>query len=281
MFEKEALIVITGSTGYIGTNLTKRLIENNLDFVTTKNLGNKKYNFLNHNGMVIEEDYFENKKLFLIHLATFFSKDEKDEKQITNSNELFGTKVIKQLSAFNLKKVIYTNTMYSFYNDPLIRNLHYTKSKNNFSIFLQKFSSINDFVLEEIFLDNTFGKLDPRPKIIPTILNSIVEKKENPIKNTNAVLNLVYIDDVVDRIIKGLDSTSSDSSCFISNKSLNLVSIYQFLLEFRNQREINTQILQFTKNTYTENHPEINLKNINLTDISYALTKELGEYENK
>ena len=53
---------------------------------------------------------------------------------------------------FKLKKVIYSNTMFKYYSDDKIRNLEYTESKNNFSRFVEKETSIRNIDFEEIFL---------------------------------------------------------------------------------------------------------------------------------
>ena len=88
--------------------------------------------------MVLKICVFLKNEIILVHLATFFSKNKEDEKKLKISNLEFGKSILKDLESFNLSKVIYTNTMYQHYKDKKIRQLMYTKTKSDFSIYLNK-----------------------------------------------------------------------------------------------------------------------------------------------
>ena len=66
-----------------------------------------------------------------------------------------------------------------------------TKSKNIFSKHLFQYTQKRNIFYEEIFLDNSFGGIDRRKKVIPLIIENIYSNKENPINNPNNVKVIV------------------------------------------------------------------------------------------
>ena len=169
--------------------------------------------------------------------------------------------------------------MYCFYADSQIRNLEYTKSKITFSEFLKNLAYEKSFLLEEIFLDNSYGNIDSRPKIIPLIMQAVVGDQENPIKNPDAFINLVHVDKIVERLIISINSEALGSSAFISSFSFNLKSMYNFLKKYRISNEIDNNLIIEQPNNYINSHPKIDLKNIPLGNLSYDLINELKNYE--
>jgi len=272
-------IVLTGSTGYIGTNLLKILSSLKENIIITKRTSETQYDFYGLDNKIFELNQFRDSEIILIHLATFFSKNNQDIKKIHYANIDFGKDVVNKLNEFNLKKVVYTNTMYCFYDDSQIRNLAYTKSKITFSEFLKNLAGEKSFLFEEIFLDNSYGNIDNRPKIIPLIMQAVVSDKENPIKNPDAFINLVHVDRIVERLIISINSETQGSSAFLSSFSFNLKSIYSFLKNYKVSHEIDNNLIIKKRNNYINSYPKIDLKNISLGNLSYDLINELKNYE--
>ena len=272
-------LVITGSTGYIGSNLLKSLSSLKENIIITKRTSETNYDFFSLNNKKFDLSKIKDSEIVLIHLATFFSKDAKDSKNINKTNIDFGKDVIQKLYKFNLKKVVYTNTMYCFYPDPNIRNLEYTKSKIIFSDFLKNLGDENSFLFEEIFLDNSYGNIDNRPKIIPLIMKAIVGGQESPINNPDAYINLVHVNKIVERLILSINNNESGSSAFLSSFSFNLISIYNFLRQYKISNKIDDNLIIQKNNDYISSHPKIDLKNIPLGNLSYDLINELKNYE--
>lgn len=277
--DKDKILIISGASGYIGSNLIGKLISLRNNIVITKRSTKYDYEFLDLENNKYQLNELKNKEILLIHLATFYSKDPGDSKKIKMSNEDFGKDLVKKLIKFNLKKIIYTNSMFSFYNDKNIRNLEYSKSKNNFSCFLKQISNSESLIFEEIYLDNSFGNVDKRNKVIPLIMKSLISNSENPIANADAYINLVHIDDVVQRIILSANTLQAGSTAFISKFSYNIQSIYNFLYEYSTFNQINKTLLHKKNNNYIQPHPRVDLKGIPLKKLSYALIDELKKYE--
>lgn len=265
-------LIVTGSTGYLGSKLVKNLSDFKIYEVKRDGLyiANKK---LCDNSHEFNSYFDENQSYTLIHLATFYPKNEINKKnEIIESNINFGKKILIQLKDLNLKQIIYTNTMFNFYEDKGVRNLIYTKSKAEFSNILHEYCSNQNIVFDEIFLDNTFGGKDSRGKIVSTIANSVKNGDENPVIN-NIAINLTYYGDVINRIRYSLQNNLGGNDSFVSNKSVNINSIYEFLLYYKQNSEVDSKILKFSKNNYISKIPKINHFGLQLTSIYYELLK--------
>ena len=164
--------------------------------------------------------------------------------------------------------------MYNYYEDDSIRELYYTKTKNEFSNIISDFSRSRNVAYDEIFLDNTFGLSDKRKKIIPIIANHIKNSLGNPIQNSKNNINLMHVNDVVERIKISIDNDLNYLTSFVGRKSINLTSIYLFLNNFFNGNQTVDSPLLYVDNNYLDGSPEINYLNIDVEGIE----KKLIEY---
>lgn len=154
-------LVITGSSGYLGSNFLNAFPDSiylKRDIKDKLNLFNKNFQLNPHN--------LKDLPIVIIHLATHFSLDENDKELIKKANLDFGKELLKYFKDFEIKKIIYTNSMYSFYSSKREQESYYTKTKNLFSSYLEAYCLNKDIYFEEIYLDNTFGGKDKRKKNI-------------------------------------------------------------------------------------------------------------------
>lgn len=273
-------IIITGASGYIGSKLTEQLPPESVLILDRNSLKNNKIIFYDLNGLVEENIESKFNQFVFVHLATHFSKKEEDFKKIKNANIDFGVNLLEKLGHLNLKKIIYTNTMFTYYRDKKSRNFYYTKSKNHFSEILDKFCENNNYLFDEIYLDNTFGGIDERKKILPLIKNSILCKEPSPILDPNANINLLYVDDVILRIKKSIFDDTSGKFSFVNKRAVNLTSIYNFLNHFYNSKVVEKDKLIFNENQYINNFPKNEHFDFNITNLSDGLIKYLSETNN-
>ena len=270
-------IIITGSRGFIGSNFIEKTKHKNLIFVK-RNTGNSGFEMLNSSNQKVDFHKVKNNKFSILHLATFFSKNEYDNKKIYEANISFGEKLIEKTNGLDIHKILYTNTMYNFYKDSETRNLFYTETKNQFSNYLKNYTTCRDIFYEEIYLDNTFGSGDTRKKIIPLIIDAVNEDKRNPIINPNNSINLIPVSSVVERLDGSLEKSISSTSSFISKRSINISSIYDYLKNFKLTKKKQKQILLFMDNNYTSHFPEIDYSGIKIPNIENSL---IETFENK
>lgn len=266
-------IIITGFSGFIGSNLVKNISKERLLFIDRDSFVDD-FKIFDSKKNIINLQSIQKKPLTLIHLATYFSKLDTEKEKILEANLIFGEKILNELKEFHLKNIIYTNSMYKFYKEDHLRNSVYCKSKNEFSNLLSKFCINYSVKKHEIFLDNTFGKNDLRNKIVPLIVESIKNGLQNPINNPKNKINLVFVNDVVKYILSLSNETSKDStSSLFNDKSIVLKSIYEFLNFYIKNQIIDETLIKYAKNNYIQKYPENKYSSVSTANILLELSK--------
>jgi nucleoside-diphosphate-sugar epimerase len=266
-------ILMTGKTGFIGSNLVNNIDHKDIYFIdrdsilkseTVLDLYNQSYKLTD----------LENYAFVFIHLSTYFSKKNSDKEKIYNANIAFGQNVLEKIKNLNLKKIIYTNSMYKYYLNENSKNSFYSKTKSQFSELLITFCNQYKINYEEIFLDNTFALNDKRGKIISLIAQAVNDNKPNPSIYPEERLNLLHVNDVVKRLIVSISEYDKNYiSSFVSKKSLEIGSIYNYLYKYKKSKNADKSLLIFRDNQYEINMPDINFKNIKLSNIPTELLK--------
>ena len=265
-------ILISGATGFIGSHLINKLDKKNLLFVNRKSFEKGSFLIFNSNNEKVSIKELNQNEIIFIHLATHYSLEEKDKELIKKANLDFGNNILYFIKDLNIKKIIYSNSMFNYYEENKLQNSFYNITKQIFSKTLDDFSQNIGVSYEEIYFDNTFGKKDRRKKIIPIIVKHINENKDNPIKNPETYINIMNIDYVTNRLVIAINEKyTSDISCFVSQKSVNLNSIYKFLKYYYKENISNHALLEYKENTYKKNHPDLKYKNMYIKPIHLDL----------
>jgi nucleoside-diphosphate-sugar epimerase len=210
-------ILMTGSTGYIGSHLYSKLKESNYDIKVV----------LNKNPIVYSETFVEEKDIhtyvnhyklkefitsfnpdLCIHLASSQSEDESLEsiENLINSNLKFSTELINSLSLSSCRKFINTGTSWQHYESVVYNPVNlYAATKQAFQDILVYYAEAFDFRIITLKLFDTYGPNDHRKKIINLLLNQI--KSDQPLKLTpgNQLINLIHVDDIVEAYMIAID----------------------------------------------------------------------------
>ena len=96
-------IIISGSGGFIGSNLIHCFDADNVIRVK-RNISENKIYFLDQENKFTDLSNFAGIDVTYIHLATYFSKESSDQKNIYEANVDYGINVLELLNKFNLKK---------------------------------------------------------------------------------------------------------------------------------------------------------------------------------
>ena len=140
-------ILLTGSTGFVGFNILKKLIKKNKVFIVLRKKKNNKLNKLSKKNIKII--YYKNpnqlnrslKKIkadIVIHCATHYIKKHNfnDIKKLSESNIVFGNIILENIKNMKVKKFINFSTVWEDYNG--IQNNYanlYSAYKKAFGIF--------------------------------------------------------------------------------------------------------------------------------------------------
>jgi len=236
-------ILITGSTGFIGSNLLKDLYPENKIFIILRNKSKNKKKLKNYKNIkIISYREFDelNKKLkkltidIVIHCATHYVKNHnyKDLLELNKSNILFGNIILENLKKMKIKKFINFSTVWEDYNSIKDNSCNlYSVYKKSFGNLINYYSkilpSINFF---NIMISDTFGENDNRPKIINILKKNYRYNKITKIVSRNLFINLLNIKDIVDAINIIIKKNIKAGKYLIKNNSsykmLDLISVF-------------------------------------------------------
>ena len=204
-------ILITGCTGFIGSNILNKFQNRNKIYIILRNNKNKK-KFKNKNIKIINyKNYDElNKKIskikaeLIIHTATHYTKThkQKDLKEFSNSNILFGNIILENLDSMKTKKFINFSTVWEDYNG--IKENYF----NLYSAYKKAFSKILNFYRNkfkkvkfyELMLSDTFGKNDNRLKIINVLRKNYKSNTITKIISKNLYVNFLNVEDITNAV---------------------------------------------------------------------------------
>ena len=205
-------ILLTGATGFVGSNILKELSQYNQIFILIRKKPVQK-KFIHKNIIFVKFTNYEelNKKLkkmnidIVIHCATHYIKNHtyEDIKKLINSNILLGNIILENLSVMKVKKFINFSTVWQD-PYPIKNNFHnlyaaYKSSFNKIVNFYKKTLSKIEFF--EIVLSDTFGFGDKRNKLINTLRNNFLAGRTTKIVSKNLYINLLNVDDIVKGLI--------------------------------------------------------------------------------
>lgn len=212
-------VLITGASGYIASNLTRRLAENGaevhiivrphskLDIL--KDI-QKKINIHVFDGGISKMLRIVNtvKPECIFHLAALFIVEHKPEeiKDLLDSNLLFGTQLLEAASAAGVKYFINAGTHWQHYNtgEYCPSNL-YAATKQAFQTIARYYISAFDMRFVTVKLIDTYGPFDPRSKVLSLLKKIAVNGESLDMSGGEQQLGFLYIDDVVTAFIKAAE----------------------------------------------------------------------------
>ncbi len=215
---KKKLILITGSSGFIGNLYLRHSLKKGykiLDLLRKKHKKNKDLNFLrkkykkNYKSIFYSNLSEINKKLkqkkvdYFINFATLYKNDHKhnDIPSFIESNILFPSIVLDSINK-GLKKIINFGTMMQHIDGKnyLPKNF-YASTKSAFEMIL-KFYSINNkkIKLYNLKFYESFSENDKRKKLIPTLINNYKKKITTRIISNKLELNIIHTEDIIKAI---------------------------------------------------------------------------------
>ncbi|HEK6320781.1 TPA: NAD(P)-dependent oxidoreductase [Yersinia enterocolitica] len=201
-------ILITGASGYIGSNLACYLNSNGFEvfgLIRSEVVDENKIKLLS--GVKLE--ILDEKNLcslveninpdIVIHIASLTSvtHDYSTIENLLRSNIEFPTKLLEAMEVAGVKKFINTGTTWQNYNsadyDPV--NL-YAATKQAFEDILKYYIFAKGFSSITLRLFDTYGPNDTRKKLIP-LLDRLAETKESlDMSEGNQEIELVHINDI-------------------------------------------------------------------------------------
>jgi len=217
---KKSLILLTGATGFLGSHILDKLVENGYNVAILKRSWSDTWriNYLldqikifNLDLISLEEIFQSIKPEYVIHLATLYSKFDSDA-DIDNtykSNVSFPADLLEIGVKYGLKGFINTGTFFEYdctqqpinENNPIKPFNLYAQTKLDFELILKSYSekiNINTF---RIF--SPYGERDNN-KLIPMLIQKALSKQTIQLSDGMQKLDFIYALDVADAYIEAL-----------------------------------------------------------------------------
>lgn len=211
--------LVTGATGFVGSNLCKKLIEQNWDITIICRKSSKLDNleeiknriniFEYDNDLKTMINFFkENNFEVVFHLASLFiaEHESKDVDNLLNSNIVFGTHLLEGMKESENKLLINTGTSWQHYNSEEYNPVDlYAATKEAFEKIIKYYVEVEGIRCVTLKLFDTYGENDKRPKLINLLNKFADEGKELDMSLGEQKLDLVHIDIVTDTFIKAYE----------------------------------------------------------------------------
>lgn len=205
-------VLITGATGFIGANVTIRLVENGWNvhiIVRPDSKINLLKSVMDSINVHISDGSTERlmkivqtaKPSIVLHLASFatVAYQSRDILPMIQSNVLFGTQLVEAMVANEVHYLINTGTYSQHYEDATYSPQSlYAATKQAFEDIVRYYAETTPLKTLTLTLFDSYGPRDPRQKIIPLLLKTLHEKKPLTMTPGEQFIDLVYIDDIVD-----------------------------------------------------------------------------------
>lgn len=203
--------VVTGATGYVGSNLCKYLLENNWTvsiivrptskYTNLHDITDKITIFKYNDDLDQLILFFSNNPPDVVfHLASQVLVEHKPEDidGLAKSNIQFGLHILEAMKNTRTKLLINTGTSWQNYHSDYYKPVNlYAATKEAFEALIQYYVSANYIRAITLKLFDTYGENDTRPKLI-NLLNTFSDNNELlNVSPGHQFIDLVHIDDVV------------------------------------------------------------------------------------
>jgi len=212
MFKPKKTILMTGGTGYLGSNIARSLcgeyhiIILKRSFSPIKRIEDiiNKVEFFNIDEINLKNVFLHKKIDVILHCATHYGRKSKDPLEIVEANLMLPLSLLNFAKAYTVPCFINTDTIL----DKRINT--YSLSKSQFHDWLLILAK--DIVCVNMELEHFYGPLDDTSKFVTYLIYSML-KGESEIQLTDGKQKrcFVYIDDVVNAF-----KLIIENSCFFS-----------------------------------------------------------------
>lgn len=217
-------VLLTGATGFIGSNLAKHLVKlsNEVHIIVRRssnlNLLDQIRNDIHihlHNGSTsgMKSIMKAAKPDCVFHLASLFLAEHRsqDITALVKSNILFGTQLLDAMAEYGVRELINASTSWQHYqNSPYDPVCLYAATKQAFEDIMVYYYNTKSMRLISLELFDTYGPNDQRHKLF--YLLEKASQCKDPIRMSpgEQLIDLVYIDDVIDAFMIAEDLVSKE-----------------------------------------------------------------------
>ncbi|MDP1573507.1 MAG: NAD-dependent epimerase/dehydratase family protein [Coxiellaceae bacterium] len=194
------IVLLTGATGFLGSNILKMLLKENHQVIILKRSFSKTIRieaylseiiFYNLDELLSLEEVFKKNKIdVIVHCATDYGRKSTENTQLIHANLILPLQLLQLAKAFQVKAFLNTDTIL----DKRVNS--YSLSKKQFIEWMDLY--INDIICINLSLEHFYGPFDDSSKFLSHIIQLLIEGvPEIPLTPGEQERDFVYIDDVV------------------------------------------------------------------------------------
>lgn len=246
--------IITGATGFVGYHLTRHLVASGWTVHAIVRPQSKTLSLLQMgNRLTIHRFYGSTAEMIelvkeikpdiVFHLASLFlaQHQQRDVVPMIHTNIAFGTQLLEAMDASGVYRFVNTGTSWQHYENKSYSPVClYASTKQAFESVLTYYTEATPLQAVTLKLFDTYGPLDARPKLFSLLQKTAREQNPLPMSAGEQLIDLVYIDDVVnayclaaERLLEGKTAQKSERFAVSSGNPVtlkNLVSVYEKVL---------------------------------------------------
>ncbi len=199
-------VLVSGATGFIGSEVTRRLLELNaqVSVITRTEPATKAVNWISamDNGGFSSQVISEINPEVVIHLATRFqsSHSPADIKGLIESNVELGTNLLESAKEAGAVFVNINSAWQHFESRQYSPVSLYAATKQAFADIAQYYGETG-LDLRNLTLYDTYGPADKRNKLIRQLLNAANSNEQLDMGPGDQLINLLFVSDVVTAIL--------------------------------------------------------------------------------
>jgi nucleoside-diphosphate-sugar epimerase len=211
MTSKKPTALITGATGFVGSHLARRLVQEGwrvhivsradsrlpeaeeFAYVTNHVHDGSTESMVNCVALVKPDVVF--------HLASLFlsQHETKDINALIESNLLFGNQLLEAMKVNQVTNLVNTGTSWQHYNnDDYNPVCLYAATKQAFEAILEYYVQACGIKVITLKLFDTYGPDDPRPKLFRLLSAATTSGETLNMSGGEQLIDLVHIDDVTE-----------------------------------------------------------------------------------